>query len=213
MSFLLIGIQKSDSLSKFLESVIDGTADLRIVNAEAKKEEFVPEESELEIERKQEAQRIALLHGGFSDLPEFEAAILAHGADAANFHGVHGFGGGMGTMDGSLPKPDEEKKEATKEKETAESAAAPAAGKPEDPIHKILKHEQAKAQGESSSVGQMAATGDGKQAVFEAPSSAGQPQTPAPSGTPAPAAEESPSVAVPPLSAEATASAHAKDEL
>ena len=39
-------------------------------------------------------------------MPEFEAAILAQGPDAANFHGVHGFGG-MGMMGGSLPKPDE----------------------------------------------------------------------------------------------------------
>ena len=59
------GILKFDSLSKFFDSIIDGTADLTIANEEAKKEEFVPDESELEIQRKQEAQRMALAHGGF----------------------------------------------------------------------------------------------------------------------------------------------------
>ena len=55
--------------------------------------------------------------------------------------------------------------------------------KPEDPIHNILKHqkEEREAQGESTQVGKMAATGEGKQATFEAPSSSGRPQTPAPS--------------------------------
>jgi protein disulfide-isomerase A6 len=181
-------------LSKFLESVIDGTADLRIVNEEAKKEEFVPDESELEIERRQEAQRIALAHGGFADMPQFEAAILAHGS-GADFHGTHGY---SGLMSGSLPKKDEKKEQEE-------------VGKPEEPIHEVPKA-QAEAQGESSQVGKMAATGDGKQAVFEAPSSAGQPQTPAPSGTAAPVADSEPVVAQPP-SAEASVAAHTKDEL
>ena len=95
--------------------------------------------------------------------------------------------------------------------------------KPEDPIHNILKHqkEEREAQGESTQVGKMAATCEGKQATFEAPSSSGQPQTPAPSGTPA-ASPESPSVVAPSEPAEATAAdppsaeadaARAKDEL
>ncbi|KAJ7156891.1 hypothetical protein C8R43DRAFT_997557 [Mycena crocata] len=84
------GINKLDSLSKFFDSVIDGTADLTVINAEAKAEEFEPTEEELEIQRKQEAQRIALLHGGFSELIDFEAAVL--NGDAANYHDTHGFG-------------------------------------------------------------------------------------------------------------------------
>jgi protein disulfide-isomerase A6 len=66
------GLNKFDSLSKFFDSVIDGTADLTVANEEAKAEEYEPTEEELEIQRKQEAQRIALLHGGYSDLIDFE---------------------------------------------------------------------------------------------------------------------------------------------
>lgn len=83
-----------DSLSKFFDSVIDGTADLTVINEEAKAEEFVPDEKELEIERQQEAQRIALAHGGFVDLVDFEAAIK-NGA-GADYHDVHGYPGMMG---------------------------------------------------------------------------------------------------------------------
>lgn len=88
------GIQKLDSLSKFFDSILDGTADLKVVNQEAAQEEFVPDETDLEIERKQEAQRIALAHGGFSDLIDFEAAIKK-GA-GANYHDSHGYPGMMG---------------------------------------------------------------------------------------------------------------------
>ncbi|KAJ6624861.1 thioredoxin-like protein [Mycena sp. CBHHK59/15] len=84
------GINKLDSLSKFLDSVIDGSADLTVINEEAKAEEFEPSDEELEIQRKQEAQRIALLHGGFSDLIDFEKALMD--ADAANYHDTNGFG-------------------------------------------------------------------------------------------------------------------------
>ncbi|KAJ7089736.1 thioredoxin-like protein [Mycena belliarum] len=84
------GINKLDSLSKFFDSVIDGTADLTVINEEAKAEEYEPTKEELEIQAKQEAQRIALLHGGFSDLIDFEQAVL--NGDAANYHDVNGFG-------------------------------------------------------------------------------------------------------------------------
>ncbi|KAJ7173600.1 hypothetical protein C8R46DRAFT_893146 [Mycena filopes] len=84
------GINKLDSLSKFFDSVIDGTADLTVINEEAKAEEFEPTEEELEIQRKQEAQRIALLHGGFADLIDFEQAVL--NGNAENYHDTHGFG-------------------------------------------------------------------------------------------------------------------------
>lgn len=79
-----------DSLSKVFDSILDGTADLSALNEEAKAEEFVVDEKELEIERRQEAQRIALAHGGFVDLVDFEAA-LKNGA-GADYHDVHGFG-------------------------------------------------------------------------------------------------------------------------
>lgn len=91
---MCLGIQKLDSLIKFFDSVIDGIADIQTVNEEAASEEFSPDEKELEIERKQEAQRIALAHGGFSDLIDFEEAIK-NGA-GANYHDVHGFPGMMG---------------------------------------------------------------------------------------------------------------------
>lgn len=178
--------------------MIDGTADLRIVNEEAKQEEFIPDEEELEIERRQEAQRIALAHGGFSDLPEFEAAIMAHAAKGGgDFHGSNGY---AGLMSGHLPKK-EESKDKPEDK----------ADKPEDPIHKILKS-QKEAQ-EGSHAGRMAATGEGKQAVFEAPASAGQPHTPAPSGSVAAPAAESATVVAQAQTAQATGTMRATDEL
>ncbi|PSR71910.1 hypothetical protein PHLCEN_2v12217 [Hermanssonia centrifuga] len=174
------GIQKFDSLSKFLDTVVDGTADLRISNAEAAKEEFVPDDTELEIERKQEAQRMALAHGGFSDMIDFEAAILAgHGSD---FHDKNGYTGVMG---GGLPKKD---------------------AKSEDPI---LKTEQ-ETQEQSAESPKMAKTGDGQQEVFEAPTDAGHPRTPAASATPAPSSEAGTFI---PHAEGAQGTARAKDEL
>lgn len=96
------GIQKLESLSKFFDSVLDGTADLKIAVEEAKKEEYVPPTTEeLEIQRKQEAQRIALLHGGFTELIDFEKAILEGGA---NYHETAGYGGMMGGVPEHLKK-------------------------------------------------------------------------------------------------------------
>ena len=194
-----------DSLSKFFDSVIDGTADLRTVNEEASKEEFVPDETELEIERKQEAQRIALAHGGFGSLVDFEAAVLSgHGAD---YHGKQGYPGMMGGA--HMPK-----------KDTKEEKAEEADGKPKDPIHEMLK--ASKAHEESSQGGKMAATGEGGQVVFEASSQTGQPQTPAPSGTPAAPVSDDQTFVAQPESAQQTAAAssapegegaRAKDEL
>ncbi|KAF8888079.1 hypothetical protein BD779DRAFT_1525488 [Infundibulicybe gibba] len=73
------GLNKLDSLSKFFDSILDGTADLTV---------------EIEIEQKQEAQRIALAHGGFVDLVDFEEAIK-NGA-GADFHDTNGYPGMMG---------------------------------------------------------------------------------------------------------------------
>ncbi|KAF8880212.1 thioredoxin-like protein [Gymnopilus junonius] len=84
------GINKMDSLSKFFDSVLAGTANLTQIVEEAKSEQYIPDEKEVEIEEQQEAQRIALLHGGFTDLIDFEKALKNGGA---NFHDSNGFGG------------------------------------------------------------------------------------------------------------------------
>jgi len=147
------GITKHDSLVKFFDSIIDGTANLEIANKQAATEDFEPTEEELEIERQQEAQRIALAHGGFSDLIDFEEAIKQHGKD---FHGKHGFPGSMGDM----PK----KKKA--------------GDKPEDPMKKILKS-QSEAAARSAQPPQMMKTGNGGQVVFDPATETGHPKTPA----------------------------------
>jgi len=116
------GIAKLDSLTKFFESVIDGTADLTVVNEQAAAEEFVPDEAELEIERKQEAQRMALAHGGFAEFIDFEDALKkGHGAD---FHSTHGYPGAMD----DLPK-----KKVTEEAEVAGDAKESVGAEKEEP--------------------------------------------------------------------------------
>ncbi|KAJ7708692.1 thioredoxin-like protein, partial [Mycena rosella] len=124
-AFRYEGINKLDSLSKFFDSVLDGTADLTVINEEAKAEEYEPTEEEIAIQQKQEAQRIALLHGGYSDLIDFEQAVLNGGA--TNYHDTQGFGS---------PPPLKKKKEETAEKGDAAEAAKPAeaseAAKPMD---------------------------------------------------------------------------------
>lgn len=84
---------------------MDGTADLTQVVEEAKKEEYVQSDEEAEIERKQEAQRIALMHGGFTDMIDFEKAMLNGGAD---YHDTNGYGGMMGSIPEHLKKKKEE---------------------------------------------------------------------------------------------------------
>nr|VWP02238.1 Indoleacetamide hydrolase (IAH) (EC (Indole-3-acetamide hydrolase) [Ganoderma boninense] len=149
------GIQKHDSLSKFFDSVLDGTADLSTLNKQAAEEEFVPDEEMLEIERKQEAQRMALAHGGFNDLIDFEEAIK-NGA-GADFHEKHGFPGMMG---GALPKKGEAK----------------GAAEEEDPIRKILKAQQEAEKSEREKP-KMAKTDEAGQVVFT-PEVTGHPKTP-----------------------------------
>jgi len=129
------GINKFDSLSKFFDSVIDGTADLTVINEEAKAEEYVPTPEEIEIEQKQEAQRMALAHGGFNDLIDFEKAIK-EGA-GADYHDVNGFPGMMGS-----PPP-------AKTKSTGETPMKqkPAAKTPE-PVVKVKEEEPVNAQEE-----------------------------------------------------------------
>ncbi|GLB41520.1 putative thioredoxin [Lyophyllum shimeji] len=88
------GINKLDSLSKFFDSVLDGTADLSALNEAAKAEEYEPTPEELEIQEKQEAQRLKLMHGGFADMVDFEKAVK-EGA-GAGYHDTHGYQGMMG---------------------------------------------------------------------------------------------------------------------
>ncbi|PPQ95973.1 hypothetical protein CVT26_016189 [Gymnopilus dilepis] len=104
------GINKMDSLSKFFDSVLEGTANLTQLVEQAQSEIYEPDQREIEIEEQQEAQRIALLHGGFTDLIDFEKALKNGGA---NFHDSNGFGG-IGNI------PDQFKKQAPK---TASSEA------------------------------------------------------------------------------------------
>jgi len=121
------GIAKLDSLTKFFESVIDGTADLTVVNEQAAAEEFVPDETELEIERKQEAQRMALAHGGFAEFIDFEDALKkGHGAD---FHSTHGY---PGSMD-DLPK-----KKVAEEAEVAGDVKEPEVAEPAVEAEKVF---------------------------------------------------------------------------
>ncbi|KAH8110774.1 hypothetical protein DFH11DRAFT_1466411, partial [Phellopilus nigrolimitatus] len=116
--FMFKGIMKFDSLSKFFDSILDGTADLVELNSVAAEEEFVPDPKELEIEREQEAEMLRLAHGGFSDLIDFEAAVREHGS-GANFHAANGYPGMMGAppVAGSA-KPAGEKAEKEKEEKT-----------------------------------------------------------------------------------------------
>jgi protein disulfide-isomerase A6 len=119
------GIQKLDSLSKFLDTVLDGTADLTTIIEETKAEEFVIDDKELEIERQQEAQRIALLHGGFTNLIDFEKAIK-DGA-GANYHDSHGYAGVMGGIPDHLKKKPSGTPSATVSTEKGETAIPPSA--------------------------------------------------------------------------------------
>ena len=139
--------------------MLDGTADLTTLNKQAAEEEFVPDEELLEIERKQEAQRIALAHGGFTNLIDFEEAIK-NGA-GADFHSKNGFPGMMG---GSLPK----------KGVSGEAKAEEKAG--EDPIRKILKAQQEAEKSEREKP-KMAKTDEAGQVVFT-PQAAGHPKTP-----------------------------------
>lgn len=134
-----LGIQKLDSLSKFLETILDGTADLSKIIEETKAEELVIDDKELEIERQQEAQRIALLHGGFSNLIDFEKAIK-DGA-GANYHDSHGYGGVMGGIPDHLKKPSSGAPSPTISTEKGQTATPPPAQK-EDEVVKEQSPEQ-----------------------------------------------------------------------
>lgn len=69
------GVQKWESLSKFFDSVIDGTLDLSSFNEQAKNEKWVPDETEIEIKRKQDEQKMLLAHAGMAGMPGFEEML------------------------------------------------------------------------------------------------------------------------------------------
>jgi len=71
-AFLFEGTLKYDSISRFFDSILDGTANLSSPGPQVQEETYELTTEEEEIERKQEAQRIALLHGGFTDMIDFE---------------------------------------------------------------------------------------------------------------------------------------------
>jgi len=112
--FLFEGTLKYDSISRFFDSVLNGTANLSSPRSQVQEETYEPTPEEEEIERKQEAQRIALLHGGFTDMIDFEEAIMKHGPD---FHGAHGHG-------------------ASKDRQSH--------GRDEDPIHRAIRIQREK---------------------------------------------------------------------
>ena len=66
------GLNKFDALSKFFNSVLDGTADLKVADEEVKAEEVVPNEEQ----QKQEAQY------GFADSGDFQNAVKNEESDA-----------------------------------------------------------------------------------------------------------------------------------
>ncbi|KAI0039019.1 hypothetical protein FA95DRAFT_1612918 [Auriscalpium vulgare] len=176
------GLLKYDSISKFFDSIIDGTADLSAANEAAKEEEFELSEEEQEIERKQEAQRLALAHGGFTDMIDFEEAVKKYGMD---FHDSNGYGGMLSDM----PK---------KKKAEDKAAAGEAEAKDErveDPIHRILRVQREKAEQKEREKGAMPKTGDAGQIVLEAPTDA--PHTPTATASAAEATPSAASEAVP----------------
>jgi len=92
----------------------------------------MPTPEEQEIERKQEVQRLALLHGGFSDIIDFENAIKEHGTD---FHGAHGYTARSGdtTKDGRMNDSDNGEEDIYEREE--------------DPMHRAIRMQLEKEQG------------------------------------------------------------------
>jgi protein disulfide-isomerase A6 len=81
-------VLKFDSISKFFDSILDGTATLTPLDSQVPEDSHKLSPEEEEIESKQEAQRLALLHGGYTDMIDFEKAIKKYGT---GFHGAHGY--------------------------------------------------------------------------------------------------------------------------
>jgi len=137
------GLQKLDSLSKFLDSVLSGTADLSAILDESKAEELVVDEKELEIEQKQEAQKIALMHGGFSSLIDFEAA-LKDGA-GRDFHSSGGYSGIIGGIPEHLKKKQPSDAPSAVEKEQ-QSGCPQVAQKDEEVVEPVIEDKECPAE-------------------------------------------------------------------
>ncbi|KAI8996492.1 hypothetical protein BD414DRAFT_478207 [Trametes punicea] len=169
------GVQKHEPLVKFFDSILDGTADLESFAKEVPPADETPlDEREREIERLQEEQRMKLAHGGYNDMIDFEKALK---------EGINPHGAGHPGAQGEVPK--------------SADAHAKEGEKEEDPIRRILKHQQEEARKEQETP-KMVQTGDGAQVVFD-PAATGHPKTPTAdeSATPALVAEEVSSPYVP----------------
>ncbi|OSD05370.1 hypothetical protein PYCCODRAFT_1432532 [Trametes coccinea BRFM310] len=168
------GVQKHDPLVKFFDSILDGTADLESLAKQTIVEEPEVDEREREIARQQEEQLMKLAHGGYNDMIDFEKALK----EGINPHGA----GHPGAPDDSHKKADAHSKEGAKKEE-------------EDPIRRILKHQEEEARKEAEKP-KMVQTGEGAQVVFE-PEPTGHPKTPTAddSATPTPVAEDAASSA------------------
>jgi protein disulfide-isomerase A6 len=81
-------VLKFDSIYKFFDSILDGTATLTPLDPQVPEDSHKLSPEEEEVERKQEAQRLALLHGGFTNMIDFEKAIEKY---VTGFHGAHGY--------------------------------------------------------------------------------------------------------------------------
>lgn len=117
---------KFDSMSNFFDSLIDGSVDLAELNAAAAAEEFIPDPAELEIEQQQEAEMLALAHGGFSNLIDFEAAVKD--GSAKDFHSKNGYPGMMGGAPGAVGADKDEEKKETKSSSKSKKINMPVTG-------------------------------------------------------------------------------------
>ncbi|KAI9440791.1 hypothetical protein H4582DRAFT_2127920 [Lactarius indigo] len=127
--FLFKGALRYDSISKFFDSILNGTANL---SSHTREETQEPTPEEEEIERQQEAQRIALLHG-----------YQKYGPD---FHGAHGYGASLGDTlkKGQKVDPDEDpihraiRIQREKEEQEAKEALKHSMPKTDDPEQVVL---------------------------------------------------------------------------
>lgn len=194
------GVLKYDSISKFFDEILDGTVILTSSGSHDPGDSHKLSPEEEDIERKQEAQRLALLHGGFADMIDFEKAIK-HGA---GFHGEHGY---------SASLDDELKNDQTRDTNRGEYEHE----RDEDPILRAIRIQREE---QAISEAQMAAESPPLSTVNE---SKGTPQASpgtstsgstvglgvAPSGAPSPSEKET----TPTQEITAPETAHVQDEL
>ena len=148
------GALKYDSISKFFDSILDGTVNLSSPSSQAQEDTHEPTPEEEEIERKREAQRLELLHGGFSDMIDFEEAIKKYGSD---FHGADGYGASLDD------KPKKEEKADTEEETQDEYE------REGDPIFRAIRIQREKEEQEAKAAlkGCTAKADDAEQVVLE----------------------------------------------